>query len=156
MDSPKKKKVEKPQDGHQKSCQNIGNPYQMEDNKSPKGAAPKAPPCCLPFGNDFLCLGLIFGAHPEAFPPFFWTVYLPWYSQFIFETKSDRSRSIVQQPLKKKVDSPKKKEGGKASGWGPEITPKHLKSLPNGRQQEPFAPPPWGGAEGAALFSSIW
>ena len=36
----KKKKVEKPQDGRQKSGQNIGNPYQMEDNK----AAPSAPP----------------------------------------------------------------------------------------------------------------
>ena len=36
---PKKKKVEKPQDGRQKSGQNIGNPYQMEDNKNPKGAA---------------------------------------------------------------------------------------------------------------------
>ena len=35
-----KKKVEKPQDGRQKSGQNIGNPYQMEDNK----AAPSAPP----------------------------------------------------------------------------------------------------------------
>ena len=35
----KKKKVEKPQDGRQKSGQNIGNPYQMEDNKNPKGAA---------------------------------------------------------------------------------------------------------------------
>ena len=40
VDSPKKKKVEKPQDGRQKSGQNIGNPYQMEDNK----AAPSAPP----------------------------------------------------------------------------------------------------------------
>ena len=39
-DSPKKKKGEKPQDGCQKSGQNIGNPYQMEDNK----AAPSAPP----------------------------------------------------------------------------------------------------------------
>ena len=71
VDSPKKKKVEKPQDGRQKSGQNIGNPYQMEDNKNPKGggakcrplgAAPKAPPCCLPFGKDFLCFGLISGA----------------------------------------------------------------------------------------------
>ena len=41
--------------------------------RSPLGAAPKAPPCCLPFGKDFLCFGLISGAHPEAFPPsFFW------------------------------------------------------------------------------------
>ena len=39
VDSPKKKEVEKPQDGRQKSSQNIGNPYQMEDNK----AAPSAP-----------------------------------------------------------------------------------------------------------------
>ena len=56
-----KKKVEKPQDGRQKSSQNIGNPHQMEDNKNPKGAAPKAPPCCLPFGKDFLC----FASFPE-------------------------------------------------------------------------------------------
>ena len=67
-----KKKVEKPQDGRHKSGQNIGNPYQMEDNK----AAPSAPPpwvfCCLPFGKDFLGLALISGAYPEAFPHFFW------------------------------------------------------------------------------------
>ena len=44
VDSPKKKKVEKPQDGRQKSGQNIGNPYQMEDNKNPKGAARSAAP----------------------------------------------------------------------------------------------------------------
>ena len=44
VDSPKKKKVEKPQDGRQKSSQNIGNPYQMEDNKNPKGAARSAAP----------------------------------------------------------------------------------------------------------------
>ena len=68
---PKKKKAEKPQDGRQKSGQNIGNPYQMEDNKNPKGAAPEAPPCCLPFGKDFLFFGLTSGAHPEAFPPSF-------------------------------------------------------------------------------------
>ena len=72
VDSPQKKKVEKPQDGSQKSGQNIRNPYQMEDNKNPKGAAPKAPLCCLPLGKDFLCFGLISGAHPEAFPHFFW------------------------------------------------------------------------------------
>ena len=36
----------------------------------------------LPFGKDSLCLGLISGAHPEAFPPsFFGTVHLPWFSQ---------------------------------------------------------------------------
>ena len=40
VDSHQKKKVEKPQDGRQKSGQDIGNPYQMEDNK----AAPSAPP----------------------------------------------------------------------------------------------------------------
>ena len=46
----------------QEVMQNLGNPYQMEDNK----AAPSAPPegggvsrrplgfCCLPFGKDFL------------------------------------------------------------------------------------------------------
>ena len=59
------------------------------------------------------------------------------------------------KPLGKsrKVDSPQKKSG-KASGWAPEIRPKHRKSLPNGRQQggafgaaprrRRFAPPPWG------------
>ena len=41
VDSPKKN-VEKPQDGRQKSGQNIGNPYQMEDTKTPKGAARSA------------------------------------------------------------------------------------------------------------------
>ena len=39
-----KKNVEKPQDGRQKSCQNIGNPYQMEDNKNPKGGGAKRRP----------------------------------------------------------------------------------------------------------------
>ena len=34
----------------------------------------------------------------------------------------------------------------------PEMMQKHRKSLPNGRQQEPQG----GGAEGAALLSSIW
>jgi len=29
-----KNKVEKPQDGRKKSCQNMGNHYQMEDNKA--------------------------------------------------------------------------------------------------------------------------
>ena len=55
------------------------------------------------------------------------------------------------------------KEGGKIKidpEWAPEIRPKHRKSLPNRRQQNPRgrreAPPPWGGAEGAALLSSIW
>ena len=37
----------------------------------------------------------------------------------------------------RKVERPKKEEGGKAPGWAPEIMPKHKKSLPNGRQQEP-------------------
>ena len=82
MDSPKKKKVEKPEDGRQTSGPDIGNAYHMEDNK----AAPSAPPpwgsCCLAFGKDFLCFGLISGAHPEAFPhSFFGTVHLPWFSQ---------------------------------------------------------------------------
>ena len=41
--------------------------------RRPLGAAPKAPPCCLPFGKDFPCFRLISGAYPEAFPPsFFW------------------------------------------------------------------------------------
>ena len=51
--------------------QNLGNPYQMEDNK----AAPSAPPqgggasrrplgfCCLPFGKDFLSFASFIGAH---------------------------------------------------------------------------------------------
>ena len=29
----------------------------------PLGAAPKAPPCCLPFGKDFRCFGLTSEAH---------------------------------------------------------------------------------------------
>ena len=37
-----KKKMEKPKDGRQKSNQNIGNTYQMEDNKNPKEAARSA------------------------------------------------------------------------------------------------------------------
>ena len=64
-------KIEKStQNGLRKSGQNIGNPYQIEDNKTqgggakrrPLGAAPKAPPCCLPFGKDFLCFWCISGA----------------------------------------------------------------------------------------------
>ena len=55
--------------GARKCTKNIGNPYQMEDNK----AAPSAPPqgggalrrplgfCCLPFGKDFLCFWCISG-----------------------------------------------------------------------------------------------
>ena len=38
---------------------------------------------------------------------------------------------------KTKEGGQSKKKGGKASGWAPEIRPKHRKSLPNGRQQEP-------------------
>ena len=46
----------------------------------------------------------------------------------------------------RKVDNPKQK-GGKASGWAPEIMPKHRKSLPNGRQQSgAFGAAPRGGA----------
>ena len=41
VDSPKKN-VKKPQDGRQKSGQYIENPYQMEDNRNPKGAARSA------------------------------------------------------------------------------------------------------------------
>ena len=41
VDSPKKKKVKKPQDGRQKSGQNIGYPYQMEDNKAATSAPPQ-------------------------------------------------------------------------------------------------------------------
>ena len=39
VDSPRKKKVKEPQNGRQKSGPNIGNPYQIEDNK----VAPTAP-----------------------------------------------------------------------------------------------------------------
>ena len=81
---PIEKKVEKPtatQNGLRKSCQNIGNPYQMEDNKTqgdgakrrPLGVPPKAAPCCLAFGKDFLCFGIVSGAHSGsmlAFPQF--------------------------------------------------------------------------------------
>ena len=34
----------------------------MEDNNNPNGAVPKASPCCLPFGKDFLCSWNISGA----------------------------------------------------------------------------------------------
>ena len=56
----------------------------MEDNKPkgggakrrPLGAGPKALPCCLPFGKDFLCFCFISGAHSGsilALPRyFFW------------------------------------------------------------------------------------
>ena len=47
----KKKKVEKPQDGCQKSSQNIGNPYQMEANKAPPLAVPQGDGgSCRPLG----------------------------------------------------------------------------------------------------------
>ena len=42
-----------------------------------------------------------------------------------------------------------KKEGGKASGWAPEIKPKHRKSLfyqMEDNKAGPSAPPQWGGA----------
>ena len=70
------------QNGLRKTGPNRGNPYQIEDNK----AAPSAPPqgggasrrplgfCCLRFGKDFLCFGLISGAHFGPiliFPPSF-------------------------------------------------------------------------------------
>ena len=61
VDSPKKKKVEKPQDGRQKSCQDIGNPYQMEDNKVAPSTSPPWGSCCLPFGKELLCFGNISG-----------------------------------------------------------------------------------------------
>ena len=65
------KNTKSTQNGVRKSAQNIGDPYQIEDNK----AAPSAPPqgggasrrplgfCCLRFGKEFLCFGLISGAH---------------------------------------------------------------------------------------------
>ena len=51
-------------------CKNIESPYQTGDKepqggsakRRPLGAAPKAPPCCHPFGKDFLCFCTIFGA----------------------------------------------------------------------------------------------
>ena len=79
VDSPKKKKVEKPQGGRQKLCQNIRNSYHMEDNKNPKGAARSAAPlgrrrsrrlvvthlvrisyAFAPFSEPVLALGIIF------------------------------------------------------------------------------------------------
>ena len=88
VDSPKKKKVEKPQDGRQKSSQNIGNPYQMEDNK----AAPSAPPqgggaSRRPLGVlvvfHLVRISYVFGAFPGPCwtptapdPP--WKLRLPW------------------------------------------------------------------------------
>ena len=63
MDSPKKKMVEKPQDGRQKSSQNIGNPYQMEDNKAAPSATPPWGFLLSAFGKDFLCFGLTSEAH---------------------------------------------------------------------------------------------
>ena len=80
-------KMEKPQDGRQKLRQNMGNPQQMEDNKNPKGAAPKAPPCCLPFSKDFLCFGMISGAHSWISPLLFSAlspILFPWISPFFF------------------------------------------------------------------------
>ena len=71
------------QNGLQKSGQNIRIPDQIEDSKTqgggmkrrPFGAPPKAAPCCLQFGKDFLCFGMISGAIPEPIlgfaPPFF-------------------------------------------------------------------------------------
>ena len=60
---------------HRKSLPNTrqqGGPF----GATPRGRRFAPPPwgsCCLPFGKDFLCFGLISGAHPEAFPPsFFW------------------------------------------------------------------------------------
>ena len=69
-----KKKGKKSKSGLRKSCPNKGNPYQIEDNKTqgggakrrPIGAAPKVLPCCLRFGKDFSCLGMISGAHSES------------------------------------------------------------------------------------------
>ena len=65
VDSPKKKKVEKPQDGHHeimpKHRKSLPNGRQQKPQgggakRRPLGlgAAPKAPPCCLSFGKDFL------------------------------------------------------------------------------------------------------
>ena len=57
----------------------------------------------------------------------------------------------LNQPILSKIEP----EGA------PEMRQKHRNSLPNGRKQgaprgRREAPPPWGGAEGAALLSSIW
>ena len=39
--------------------------------RRPFGAAPKAPPCCLPFGKDFLCFWTIFEARSGSQNNFF-------------------------------------------------------------------------------------
>ena len=78
------------QNGLQKSSQNIRNPYQIEDTKTqgggpkrrPLGAAPKALLCCLQFGKDFLCFGLISGAHSWISPVFFSVISLVFFLDF--------------------------------------------------------------------------
>ena len=52
----------------QKHRKSLPNGRQQEPQgggakRRPLGAAPKAPPCCLRFGKDFLCFGIISGAH---------------------------------------------------------------------------------------------
>ena len=51
----------------QKHRKSLPNGRQQEPQgggakRRPLGAAPKAPPCCLPFGKDFLCFWCISGA----------------------------------------------------------------------------------------------
>ena len=58
---------------HRKSLPN-GRQQGGAFGAAPRGRRFALPPwvfCCLPFGKDFLCFGLISGAHPEAFPPSF-------------------------------------------------------------------------------------
>ena len=69
VDNPRKKNVEKPQGWapeirpkHKKSLPNgrQQEPQGGDAKRRPLGAAPKAPPCCLPFGKDFSMFGLDF------------------------------------------------------------------------------------------------
>ena len=62
-----KKRVEKPQDGRQKSSQDIGSPYQMEDNKAALRAAP---------------LGFVLSSIWQGFPMFWLHIRTPFWFDF--------------------------------------------------------------------------
>ena len=85
--------------GLRKSGPNIGNPYQIEDNKTQGGGAEGAAPlgrrrrrrCCLRFGKDLLCFCMISGAHSWISPlffsgicPSFWGAFPPFFFFFVF------------------------------------------------------------------------